>query len=490
MQEKEAEKNQNNADTDELNKSIRDLNDQLLGKKDELKNELDKEFKKKIEDDFKKQLETYFNTISNSINTGSKLNEFITDLKKFIEILDRCEEYSGKDYTIKKILDDAVKCFGNLQKLAGYTKEDLLIDQITGVGNDNLFRLEKFDMVDDNIKKTLLAIVKLYNDYLNNFQPSDDKPDIIPGIIKNFTDFKDDFELLDTIYNLTENLGQVTIPNMTEGVSINIPVKFSADFTKYKQRAPKEEVSVYFTPTSEQALRAAGKWQDKNLKTSDCSRFADQGDTTILDGIKYQQIIENLRNIARKFLNDNGSLKYGGLKNLVFSDLYDIYKYDETNADIDEVDIDEEQYNKKIEELSDLSVSDLSAEINKYTHLSAIIKGRILNHQNIFENLWTNFESWQKNLVKIRSKTIFGKIFNGNPLTRSRPKPSEVNESTVSKAFLNNSFKDSSDIINFMTENFYKHYITDRLTTSNILRDFKTYRDFIIRYIYTDKTKN
>ena len=138
---------------------------------------------------------------------------------------------------------------------------------------------------------------------------------------------------------------------------------------------------------------------------------------------------------------------------MVFSDLYDIYNDDETNADVDEVDDDEEQYNKKIEELGDLSVSDLSAEINKYTHLSAIIKGRILNHQNIFENLWTNFESWLKKLnVSIRSKTIFGKIFNGNPLTAAL-KPSEVNESTVSKSFLNNSFKDSSDIINFMTEN-------------------------------------
>lgn len=473
LQEKEAEKNQNNADTDELNKSIRDLNDQLLGKKDELKNELDKKFKEKIEDDFKKQLETYFDTISNSINMG-KLKDFITDLKNFVEILDRCKEYSREDYTIQQILDDAVECFENLQKLAGYTKEDLLIDQITGVGDDNLFRLEKFDMIDDNIKKTLFAIVELYG----YFDHSNSKL-----LKKKFTHFNDTFSCLDTIYDSPD---KQTIMNMTNDVFIDIPDEFSSDFQTYKQAYLPEKqvddtrdclvgynrlrqqsagkVSVSYTKRAEDALKAAGTWRaepsstgesssgdiDENNRIKDCSMF-DEKRATILNTIKYQEIINNFREIEGKFLNE-GKSKYGKVGGLVSGYLYSGYST-ENNKKMDIID----GFDKT--EIQSLNNTDLSEKIADYKQLSTLIKHRIETHNASFDNLWNDFVKWARELSDVRSKTIFGNFF--KECIGLKEMPQNFNQIDMNNAFFKNSFENCPDIIYFMMNNFYTPCIND-----------------------------
>ena len=367
-------------------------------------------------------------------------------------------------------------------------------------------------MIDDNIKNTLSAIADLY-DYFEQFEENS-----ISIIKDNFTNFKKIFNLLDTIYDSPDTQ---TIMDMTNDVSIVIPNKFSDDFQTYKQaylptsqsdnsrdclndyNEPTQpsagKVSVSYTKRAEQALKASGNWRDdsssssessssesssgdidENNRIKDCSMFNGER-ATILNTIKYQEIINNFREIEGKFLNDVKP-KYGNVGGLVSRYLYSGYST-ENNKKMDIID------GFDITKIQSLDDTDLSQKIADYKQLSIQIKHRIEIHNESFDNLWNDFKNWAEELSNVRSKIIFGKFF--NKIVGLQNRPNKPNQSSVNTAFFKNSFEKSfencPDIIYFMMENFYNLYIND-LDNRNRTLSGSQLKQIFMKYI-NDKRK-
>ena len=95
------------------------------------------------------------------------------------------------------------------------------------------------------------------------------------------------------VYNLTDNRGKATIPDMTKDVFIVIPINFQADFTTYKKAyLPKSQsddtedclvgynrltqpsagkVSVSYKKRAKEAFKASGNWRDDSSSSSKSS---------------------------------------------------------------------------------------------------------------------------------------------------------------------------------------------------------------------------